>query len=226
MCLKRPRRWSSHRGEPSEAPADLVERDFHAGAPNRLWPTDATRSAMDGHKRRPSPVIDRFDGMVVSRRLSRSPDTAMADGMPLDAIATPAPGETPTAHSDRGRRHRRPGWIRIRGEHGLVRSMSAKGRGPDNAAAEGFLGRPRNEFLHCRDRKDATYDELHGRPAAYLTHYHETRTKKSPGRQSPVQYRRSLGLAARPSKKTSTPPPHTLSVRFAAWRPRRRRLTR
>ncbi|MBM6700713.1 IS3 family transposase, partial [Bifidobacterium pullorum subsp. saeculare] len=74
------RRWSSHRGEPSEAPADLVERDFHAGAPNRPWPTDAARSAMDGHKRRPSPVIDRFDGMVVSWRLSRSPDAAMADG--------------------------------------------------------------------------------------------------------------------------------------------------
>ncbi|WP_204469965.1 hypothetical protein, partial [Bifidobacterium pullorum] len=46
---------------------------------------------------------------------------------------------------------------------------------------------------------------FHGRLAAYLTHYNETRTKKSPGRQSPVQYRRSLGLAARPSKKRLCP---------------------
>ncbi|MBM6699722.1 hypothetical protein H7U32_05215, partial [Bifidobacterium pullorum subsp. saeculare] len=182
------------------------------------WLTDAARSAMDGYKRRPSPVIDRFDGMVVSWRLSRSPDAAMADGMPLDAIATLAPGETPTVRSDRGCRHRWPGWIRIREEHGLVRSMSAKGRGPDNAAAEGSFGRPRNEFLHCRDWKDVTYDELHGRLAAYLTHHNETRTKKSPGRQSPVQYRRSLGLAARPSKTTSAPPRDGPYGHSCAWR--------
>lgn len=34
------------------------------------------------------------------------------------------------------------------------------------------------------------------RLAAYLTHYNETRIKKSLDWMSPVQYRRSLGLAA------------------------------
>lgn len=40
------------------------------------------------------------------------------------------------------------------------------------------------------------YEEFRERLAAYLTHYNETRIKKSLDWMSPVQYRRSLGLAA------------------------------
>lgn len=60
------------------------------------------------------------------------------------------------------------------------RSMCAKGRGPDNTAAEGFLGRPRNEFYHGRDWRGAGFEELRERLTSYLTHYNETRIKKSP----------------------------------------------
>ena len=48
------------------------------------------------------PGRDCFDGKIVSWRLSRSPDAAMADGMLLDAIATLGNGERPVIHSDRG----------------------------------------------------------------------------------------------------------------------------
>ena len=50
-------------------------------------------------------------------------------------------GEAPVIHSDRGCHYRWPEWIRICKGHGLIRSMSAKGCSPDNAAAEGFFGR-------------------------------------------------------------------------------------
>ena len=40
------------------------------------------------------------------------------------------------------------------------------------------------------------YEVFRERLAAYLTHYNETRIKKSLDWMSPVQYRRSLGLAA------------------------------
>lgn len=127
VYLKRPKRWSSYAGEIGEAPANLVERDFHADAPNMLWVTDVTRFTMDGYKCRLSPVVDCFDGMVVSWTLSRSPNAGMADRMLLDAVATLRDGEHPIIHSDRGCHYRWDEWIRIRGEHGLIRSMSAKG---------------------------------------------------------------------------------------------------
>lgn len=196
VYLRRPKRWSSYKGELSEAPANLVNRDFHAERPNMLWLTDVTQFSMDGYKCWLSPVVDCFDGMVVSWRLSGSPDAAMADGMLLDAIATLGDGERPVIHSDRGCHYRWPGWIRICEENGLMRSMSAKGCSPDNAAMEGFFGRLKNEFFHCRDWRRVPYEEFRERLAAYLTHYNETRIKKSLGWQSPVQYRRSLGLVA------------------------------
>ena len=196
VYLKRPKRWSSYAGEIGEAPANLVERDFHADAPNMLWVTDVTQFTMDGYKCWLSPVVDCFDGMVVSWTLSRSPNADMANRMLLDAVATLRDGEHPTIHSDRGCHYRWDEWIRICEEHGLIRSMSAKGCSPDNAAAEGFFGRLKNELFYGRDWRGVGYEEFRERLAAYLTHYNETRIKKSLDWMSPVQYRRSLGLAA------------------------------
>ena len=48
VYLKRPKRWSSYAGEIGEAPANLVERDFHADAPNMLWVTDCVCSIESG----------------------------------------------------------------------------------------------------------------------------------------------------------------------------------
>lgn len=64
------------------------------------------------------------------------------------------------------------------------------------AAAEGFFGRLKNELFYGRDWRGVGYEEFRERLAAYLTHYNETRIKKSLDWMSPVQYRRSLGLAA------------------------------
>ena len=36
------KRYSSYKGEIGGAPANLVNRDFHAANPNRLWVTDIT----------------------------------------------------------------------------------------------------------------------------------------------------------------------------------------
>ena len=58
--------------------------------------------------------------------------------------------------------------------------MSApKGRSPDNSAVEGFYDRLKNEFFHGRDCRNMSYEEFCARFAPYLTHYNETRIKKS-----------------------------------------------
>lgn len=42
VYLKRAKGYSSYAGEISDAPDNLVERRFHADAPNRLWLSDIT----------------------------------------------------------------------------------------------------------------------------------------------------------------------------------------
>ena len=196
VYVKRRRRYSSYGGEITEAPENLVGRDFHADAPNRLWLTDVTEFRLDGCKAYLSPVIDCYDGKVVSWTLSKHPGQAMANTMLEKAIATLKGGERPVIHSDRGCHYRWAAWIGICDAAGLSRSMSAKGCSPDNSAMEGFFGRLKNEFYHHRDWKGVSYNDFEKRLDAYMTGYNETRIKKSLGWLSPVQYRKSQGLAA------------------------------
>ncbi|WCE36676.1 IS3 family transposase [Bifidobacterium longum] len=94
------KRYSSYKGEIGGAPANLVNRDFHAANPNWLWVTDITEFRIPAGKVYLSPVIDCHDGMPVAWTIGTSPNAALANGMLESACATLRPGETPIIHSD------------------------------------------------------------------------------------------------------------------------------
>lgn len=198
LVAKRPckRRYSSYKGEISEAPENIVKRDFHAEAPNQLWLTDITEFSIPAGKIYLSPIIDCFDGMCVSWSQSTSPNAELVNSM-LDAAATKLlEGEHPVGHSDRGCHYRWPGWIERCERYGIIRSMSKKGCSPDNSAMEGFFGRLKVEFFYERDWSGWSLDRFMDALDDYIHWYNEERIKLSLGGISPVQYRRSLGLAA------------------------------
>ena len=187
--------WSSYEGEVSKAPDNLVARDFHAGAPDELWLTDITefRPWADGPKVYLSPVVDCFDGRPVAWSIGLRPTKELANSSLRTAVSRMREGAKPVIHSDRGGHYRWPEWIAICEGAGLVRSMSAKGCSPDNAACEGFFGRLKNEFFHHRDWRGVTPEKFMARLDAYLVYYCEGRIKKSLGWMSPDEYRRSKG---------------------------------
>lgn len=190
---RRARGYSSYAGEVSKAPENLVNRNFHADEPNRLWLTDITEFRLPGgEKVYLSPVIDCFDGMPVAWSIGLHPDKRLANSSLLKACAARPAGARTTIHSDRGGHYRWPEWIGICEENGLVRSMSAKGCSPDNSACEGFFGRLKNEFFRCRDWEGVTAEEFMGRLEAYLVYYRDGRIKKSLEWLSPMEYRRKL----------------------------------
>lgn len=98
-------------------------------------------------------------------------------------------------NSDRGCHYRWPEWIRICEEHKLTRSMSAKGCSPDNAAAEGFFGRLKQEFFHKRSFAGVSMDEFIGMLDDYMVWYRDKRIKTEFG-MSIMDRRRELGLVA------------------------------
>ena len=200
-AAKKKRRYSSYRGEVSEAPDNLLRDErgkhhFRADAPNELWVTDVTEFRIPAGKSYLSPVIDCFDGMPISWAISTSPSAEMANSSLLGACSQLKEGEHPTGHSDRGCHYRWPGWIGICDEHGIVRSMSRKGCSPDNARAEGFFGRLKIEFFYGRDWSGVALDEFADMLDAYLRWYRDVRLKSDLGYKSPMQYRRDLGLIA------------------------------
>ena len=193
--FKSAKRYSSYKGELTKAPANLVNRDFHAERPNMLWVTDLTEFSIPAGKAYLSPVIDCYDGLPVAWTIGTSPNAALANGMLLDACSTLKDGEKPIIHSDRGCHYRWPEWIRICKEHDLTRSMSAKGCSPDNAAAEGFFGRLKQEFFHKRSFAGVSMDEFIGMLDDYMVWYRDRRIKTEFG-MSIMDRRRELGLVA------------------------------
>ena len=189
------RRCSSYEGEVTPAPDNLVNRDFTAPAPNVKWLTDITEiKARDG-KVYLSPMTDCYDGMVVAHAVGTSPNAELANTMLDRAAATLRTDERPVVHSDRGCHHRWPGWLDRMSRYGLVRSMGAKGRSPDNAAAEGFFGRMKVESVYPEHWEERTCEEVIGLAGEYIRWYNHTRIRQSLGWKSPVEYRTSQGLA-------------------------------
>jgi transposase InsO family protein len=191
----RRRRYGSYAGEIGPAPDNLINRDFQAAAPNEKWLTDITEFQIPAGKVYLSPIIDCFDGLVISWSIGTRPDAELVNTM-LDAAieAIGSSNSRPVVHSDRGAHYRWPGWLtRIR-EANLIRSMSRKGCSPDNAACEGFFGRLKTELFYSRDWQAISTDQFIEVVDSYIRWYNEKRIKISLGALSPMEYRESLGL--------------------------------
>jgi len=191
------RRYGSYMGEISPPPDNLLNRDFSADAPNEKWLTDITEFHIPAGKVYLSPMIDCFDGMVVSWSIGTRPNAELVNTMldaAIDKVASS--GERPIVHSDRCGHYRWPGWLTRITEAKLVRSMSRKGCSPDNAACEGFFGRLKTEMFFARDWLSTTIEDFVAALDAYIRWYNEVRIKSSLGFRSPAEHRRSLGLAA------------------------------
>lgn len=191
------RRYGSYMGEISPAPDNLLNRDFSAEAPNEKWLTDITEFQIPAGKVYLSPMIDCFDGMVVSWSIGTRPNAELVNTMldaAIDKVA--ASGDRPMVHSDRGGHYRWPGWLTRITEAKLVRSMSRKGCSPDNAACEGFFGQLKTEMFYARDWLSTTIEDFIAALDAYIRWYNDVRIKSSLGFRSPAEHRRSLGLAA------------------------------
>ena len=100
------------------------------------------------------------------------------------------------ARSDREGHYRWPGWIKIREERGIARSMSRRGCSPDDSRAGGLSGRLKVEFFYGRGWEGVTIEEFMRMLHGYMVWYRDERRKSDLGYVSPMQYRRSLGLAA------------------------------
>ena len=191
------RRYGSYMGEISPAPDNLLNRDFSAEAPNEKWLTDITEFQIPAGKVYLSPMIDCFDGMIVSWSIGTRPNAELVNTMldaAIDKVA--GSGERPVVHSDRGAHYRWPGWMTRIADAKLVRSMSRKGCSPDNAACEGFFGRLKIEMFYGRDWLSTSIEEFVAALDAYIHWYNDVRIKSSLGFRSPTDHRRCLRMAA------------------------------
>ena len=92
---KKKRRYNSYLGEISPAVPNLLARDFHADKPNEKWVTDLTEFQIPAGKVYLSPILDCFDGLVVSWSIGTSPDAELVNSMLDEGVACLSDDEHP-----------------------------------------------------------------------------------------------------------------------------------
>ncbi len=151
FCRVRMKKYNSFRGEVGRIAPNLLERDFKASKPNQKWVTDVTEFALFGVKLYLSPVIDLFNGEVVSYSISYHPTLSLVTDMLNKAFAKILDGSDLILHSDQGWQYQHKHYQKMLENKGVRQSMSRKGNCLDNACAENFFGLLKTELLYLQD---------------------------------------------------------------------------
>ena len=137
-----------------ERPADLLERDFTANAPNRRWVADITYVATWSGFVYVAFVVDLFSRRIVGWRAS----TSLRADLALDALEHALWSRTRSGHdvtgvvhhSDRGVQYLSIRYTERLAVAGAVASVGSRGDSYDNAAAESTIGLFKTELIRRR----------------------------------------------------------------------------
>ena len=187
QCFVRAQKYKSYKGERGKICDNLLNRNFEAEEPNQKWVTDVTEFKVHNDKLYLSPIVDLFNGEVVSFNLSRHPVFSQVTDM-LEKAFIKIPSNTNLIlHSDQGWQYQMKQYQRLLEEKGIRQSMSRKGNCLDNSLAENFFGLLKSELYYMKEYK--TIEELENDIIEYIDYYNNKRIKGKLKGMSPVQYR-------------------------------------
>ena len=186
-CQVRMKKYRSYRGEVGKVAPNLVNRDFHADAPNQKWTTDITEFSLFGRKLYLSPILDMYNGEIISYNISESPLLAQVMDMLDKAFEKIPDGTNLIFHSDQGWQYQHKMYQQRLKDKGIQQSMSRKGNCLDNAIMENFFGLLKSELLYLRDFE--SLEEFREELEKYIYYYNNKRIKGKLKGLSPVQYR-------------------------------------
>ena len=169
FCRVRMRKFNSYRGEIGEVAPNLLQRNFVAQGPNEKWVTDITEFHLFGQKLYLSPILDLYNGEIVSYSLSHKAGFALVTNM-LEQAFQKIPDDTNLImHSDQGWHYLNKPYRRMLDSKGIRQSMSRKGNCLDNAVVENFFGHLKSELLYLQEFNSMQHfiDEL----VEYLDYY-------------------------------------------------------
>lgn len=193
-CQVRIKKYRSYKGEIGKVAPNLINRDFHATAPNQKWTTDITEFSLFGKKLYLSPVLDMYNSEIISYNISDKPHLGQVIDMLDKAFAKIPDGTGLIFHSDQGWQYQHKNYQHRLKEKGIVQSMSRKGNCLDNAIMENFFGLLKSELLYLREFKDI--NEFRDELEKYIYYYNNCRIKGKLKGLSPVQYRVQTQIVA------------------------------
>ena len=179
-------RYRSYKGEVGKTAPNILQRDFATNAPNRKWTTDVSQVDIRGKKCYISPILDMWNGEIISYVISDRPDLKMVVDMLQKAFRKHPHTKGLIMHSDQGWHYQHMRYQYLLREHGITQSMSRKGNCLDNSVMENFFGLMKNELLY--NNRWESIDDFKAALKEYIRYYNNERIKLKL-KMSPVQYR-------------------------------------
>jgi len=84
QCLVRMKKYKSYKGTVGKIAPNHLDRQFTAGAPNEKWVTDITEFKLFGEKLYLSPILNLFNGEIITYTMGSRPTYSLVSEM-LDA---------------------------------------------------------------------------------------------------------------------------------------------
>ena len=147
-CKVRLKKYKSYKGERGKAAPNILQRNFKADKPNEKWATDITEFALFGKKLYLSPIIDLYNGEVISYKVSECPVLKQVTDMVKQAIKQTGKIDCLLLHSDQGWQYQHEIYQKLLKENGIIQSMSRKGNCLDNVVMENFFGLLKSELFY------------------------------------------------------------------------------
>ncbi|MQR96351.1 IS3 family transposase [Fictibacillus phosphorivorans] len=186
---RKSRKYSSYKGKVGNIAKNHIKRRFRTNICHQKLTTDITEfKCSDGVKLYLNPIMDMFNGEILSYGISMRPTLELAL-RPLEKaldIVKDSKFRT-TIHSDQGWHYQHNMWIKTLKENNVFQSMSRKGNCLDNSPMENFFGLLKQEMYYGEELR--SYEELKTRIERHINYYNYKRIKKKLAGMSPVEYR-------------------------------------
>ena len=185
MACRRRARTTDSRHDLPIAP-NLLDRNFTAAAPNRIWLADITYIETDQGWLYLATVMDLYSRRIVGWAMADHLRTSLPLAALKMAISAQRPGLGLIHHSDRGVQYASADYRKMMQSAGFRVSMSRKANCYDNAPMESFFHTLKTELVHHSQyatRQEATRDIF-----AYIEgFYNRTRRHSAIGYTSPIE---------------------------------------
>ena len=190
MSLKAQRKrqhYHSYKGDVGKVAPNIINRDFNTSGPNQKWTTDVTQMRIKDKWVYLSPILDMFNGEIISYTISSRPDLSMVMTMLNKAFQSRDIHGNLIIHSDQGWHYQHRSYQKALENRHITQSMSRKGNCLDNAMMENFFGLMKNELLYLQEWD--SIDQFKKALRSYIRYYNNDRIKLRLKGKSPVQYR-------------------------------------
>lgn len=190
----RMKKYRSYKGERGKIAPNLLKRKFQAEKPNKKWTTDITEFHLFGRKLYLSPILDMYNGEIISYEISERPVLEQVINMVKKAFAK-IPDKTKLIfHSDQGWQYQHKEYQKMLFDKGIRQSMSRKGNCLDNSIMENFFGLLKSELLYLHEFE--SLEDFRIQLEEYIDYYNNRRIKSKLKGMSPVAFRKHSFKAA------------------------------